>query len=158
MREKIIKLYKFNELSDEAKETAREWMLNGLDYQHEWEYLVEDAKNVGINLEEWDYRRYAKCSLELDFSQVLTEILNQHGESCETYKTAERYKQEYDKLTEDQVLNGEDEELREEFTKDIAEDYRILADNQYEYIQSNEYLDELLEINDYEFTEDGKIA
>jgi hypothetical protein len=159
MREIKIKVYKFDELSEEAKEKARMWYRESRvdDMQFEWGHYKDDAKNIGIELREWEYRRYLKCSLELDFSQVLANILKDHGECCETWKTAKRYKDEYDKLTEEQVLNNEDEELREEFTRDIAEDYRVLLDNQYDYLNTDEYVDEMLTINEYEFKENGKI-
>lgn len=40
MREKIIKLYRFNELSDTAKEKAREWYRSGFEY-----FWGDDAVN-----------------------------------------------------------------------------------------------------------------
>lgn len=158
MEKREITVYKFDELSDDAKEKAREWYreVSYDDMSFEWDWLNGDAKSIGLNLLEWAYDRCLKLELDLDFSQVLTKILSDHGECCETWKTAKRYKDEYDKLTEEQILNGEDEELREEFTKDIAEDYRILADRQHEYIQSDEYIDEAIRANEYDFTEGGE--
>lgn len=158
MEKREITVYKFDELSDKAKEKAREWFRESSydDMHFEWENLEDDAENVGLKLATWGYRRYLTLELVLDFNQVLTKILADHGECCETWKTAKRYKDEYNKLSEEQILNGGDEGLREDFVEDIAEDYRVMADNQYEYIQSDEYIDETIRINEYDFTEDGR--
>lgn len=150
-----VKLYQYSELNDTAKEKARNWFLNGNSFEFEWECLKDDAKTVGINLTAWEYRRYCSIELRMDFSQVLSAILANYGESCATYKTAEKYQKEYAKLTEEQILNGDDEELRESFIKDIAEDYRVLADDNFEYTQSEEYISEAMESNEYTFLEDG---
>lgn len=47
MRTKQIELYTFEELSEDAKEKAREWYRQGaLDYEW-WNFVFEDAKTIG---------------------------------------------------------------------------------------------------------------
>lgn len=49
MRTEIIErtLFKFEELSDEAKEVARDWYREGDDYSFDQEYVYEDASRMG---------------------------------------------------------------------------------------------------------------
>lgn len=46
-REKVIQLYKFNELDERAKEKAREWYTRS-DYPHDgwWDYVYEDFQTI----------------------------------------------------------------------------------------------------------------
>ena len=47
MREKTIKIYKFDELSDESKETAREWWRSGKNENPAFaEFVLEDAATI----------------------------------------------------------------------------------------------------------------
>src|SRR5262245_48325937 len=52
MREKTTSVYTFDELSDEAKDTAREWFRRGLEFDAE--PVLEDAERMadilGINI------------------------------------------------------------------------------------------------------------
>ena len=49
------------------------------------------------------------------------------------------------------------DEMSEEFLKSLLEDYRIILENEYEYLTSKEAILETIEANDYEFTADGTI-
>lgn len=55
MREELTKIYKFNELSDAAKEKAREWYRNGLEFDNP-EHTINDAKKIaalfGLEIED----------------------------------------------------------------------------------------------------------
>lgn len=156
MKTKTINVYQYSELSDKAKEQARNWLIEcSASDSFEWDCIKDDAKTVGIELQ-GTHRGSMEGKLLLDFSQVLAAILKEHGETCETYKTAKEYQEKYSKLTEEQIVNGEDEELREEFTKSILEDYRIMVEKQEEYCQSEEYIKEAMEANEYEFDINGK--
>lgn len=155
MKTKTINVYQYSELKDNAKEKANQWFLEGEDLQFQWECMQEDAKNVGIELK-GTHNGSMKGSLLLDFSQVLANILKEHGESCETWKTAKKYKNEYSKLTEEEINDCKDEELREEFLQSILEDYRIMWEKEEEYCRSQEYISEMMEANEYEFDENGK--
>ena len=81
-------------------------------------------------------------------------ILENHGENCETYKTAMEYKGRVSTTDED----GYEEETDEgaEFLKSLLEDYRIMLQKEYEYKSSREAIEETIRCNEYEFTEDGK--
>ena len=155
MKTKTIKVYQYSELNDKAKENAAQWFLECNDMQFQWECMQEDAKTVGIELQ-GTHHDTMQGSLLLDFTQVLANILKEHGETCETWKTARKYKDEYEKLTEEEIINGKDEDIREEFLQSILEDYRILWNKEEEYCQSEEYIEEIMSINEYEFDENGR--
>ena len=101
-----------------------------------------------------------------------TAILFHHGESCETHETAaefiresaknnEKYPEKLDDEDYDEnetARDVEQQELDEEFLKSILEDYRIMLEKQYEYLTSEDAIIETIEANEYEFTEDGKLA
>lgn len=157
MRTKTIKIYSYAELSDDAKKRAVTWFLEtGIDSDFAWDDMKEDAKMVGIELTGYDYCRYCEGELTESFPSVLDKILKEHGDMCETYKTAKEYKDKLVKLTDEQ--DDEREELEAEFLASILEDYRIMMDKDLDYHQSKEYIAEVMEANDYEFTEDGKRA
>jgi len=50
------------------------------------------------------------------------------------------------------------DELGEEFTKAILEEYLSMLKKEYEYLTSDEAVKEMIEANEYEFTEKGKRA
>jgi hypothetical protein len=157
MREITVKLYQYSELSDDAKKRAREWFLGtGADRDFAWDDIKDDAKQVGIELTGWDYGRYCEGELIDSFSTVIDKILKIHGIACEPYKTAMEYKAKLDEWTEER--DDEREELEAEFLKSILEDYRIWMDKNCDYRQTEEYISETMEANEYEFTENGKRA
>lgn len=161
-------IYKFDELSDKAKEKAldkcREYSVD-----HDWwESVYEDAANVGIKITGFDIGRASLCEGTIvDTEQTAHQIVDNHGEECETYLTAVNYLSERDaaiaaapkamEIDDEYDLDEKLDELGEEFTKSILEDFRIILQNEYEYLQSDEAVTENIEANDYEFDEDGNI-
>lgn len=159
-----IKLYKFSELPEEAKEKAIEKLSNiNVDYNW-WEGVYEDAEQIGLKLTGFDIGRGNYCEGELQecHTTVAENILEQHGKDCETYKTAKSFLDELNELT-GQHENIEDcpedeiENLENNFLQSLLEDYRIMLQQEYEYRTSTEVVTEMIEANDYDFTEDGEI-
>ena len=169
---KIIEttVYSFSELSDAAKEKAREWYRNGaLDYDW-WESTYEDAEQAGLKITSFDLERnrHAKGEFISGAENCAWLIENNHGDTCETYKTAKAFLAERDEAvnTAPKDENGELENEREldeklddiesDFLKSILEDYSILLQKEYEYLMSNESVDENILANEYTFTANGK--
>src|SRR5690606_37960428 len=48
--EKTIKLFRYDELSERAKERAREWYLSGLYWPHELDHVLEQWKSISEKL------------------------------------------------------------------------------------------------------------
>jgi len=168
---KKTEVYPFGELTDDAKQTALE-QLADINVDHEWwDFTYEDAANVGIKITGFDLGRGSYChgDFTLDVEEIANKIIAEHGESCETYKTAieflaEIYNLRNDFMLSDDDLDEEDFELSDtyedavdEFKYSILEDYRIMLQHEYEYMTSEEAIIETIEANEYEFTADGKL-
>ena len=173
MRTIKTKVYKFNELSKEAQEKAindfrntNSWLAN-----HCWESIQYDAINVGLKIISLDDHRPNKGEFIESSFDTANKILVNHGETCETYKTAKNFLGDWAKLVakhSDGInLNKVDEEnefdfdneandLEKDFLESILEDYRILYNKDCEYQYSDENIIETITANGYEFTKDGK--
>ncbi len=158
---KVIKtkVYELDELSEDAKEEAREWYRDGALDHDWWDYLEDDAGQIGLGITEFDLHRH---SIHGEFTEsgidVARAVVANHGESCETYKTAQDHIADYDvecaKTSEDDDIDTE--EIDTEFLRSLLEDYRNMLQKEYEYLLSDESVDDNIRINGYTFTEDGK--
>lgn len=148
MREKITKVYPLNELTEDARQKAIDGLAD-INVSYEWwDCTYEDAANVGIKLTEFDIGRGNYCHGAIDDTvRTAEKILQEHGVSCESYKTAKAY-----------LASSENGDIDNEFRLSILEDYRIMLQKEYEYQTSEEAIVETIEANEYEFTEDGRIA
>lgn len=164
-------LYKFDELSETAKENAINNLSDiNVDYKW-WESEHEDAEQVEITITSFDLdrNRHATGKFNCPACEVAQNIFNNHGETCETYKTAESFMEEWQPIfdsymdeTSDNYESRESEnklqDLEDEFLQSIIEDYSIMLQHQYEYLCSEEVITESILANEYEFTEDGELA
>jgi hypothetical protein len=167
-----IKIYKFNELNEQAQAKAIERM-NDINIYHEWwAFIYQDAEDIGVKITEFDLN-HGKINGKMTTS--LTEscelIMANHGEACETYKTAKAYLAEWaklvrehsdgidtDKVCEDKECEFDElaDELETQFKLSILEDYRILLQQEYDYQASENAIKETIIANEYDFTADGK--
>lgn len=174
MRTQIIEqtIYSFSDL--ETNEQLKQKVLNkysdiNVDYGW-WESTYTDAQDVGLEITGFDLdrNRHATGEFTLSANEVAQNILNEHGESCETYLTAFNFMQEwqpifndymdensenYESYDSEQKLN----ELEDEFLKAILEDYVTILQKECEYLTSEKSILETLKINEYEFNENGNI-
>jgi hypothetical protein len=155
-------VYKFDELSPEAQEKAIYNLADiNVDYDW-WDATYEDAENIGLKITSFDLdrNRHAEGMFILPAYTVIQKVMEDHGESCETYKTAAEYK---DILSEDKQYDEEGyvteeyEKAEDEFLKYLLKDYSIMLQKEYEYLTSDESIKETIEANDYEFDENGNI-
>jgi len=169
MKTHTINTYSFNELSEKAQQTAIEKLYDiNVDYNW-WESMYEDAENIGLKITSFDIeRRDIEGEFNISAPEVVTNILKEHDETCETYKTAEQfikiwqpvfndYMNEESTNYESQESEGHLQELEEEFLNDLLEDYLILLQHEEEYLTSKEAIIETIEASEYEFTADGEI-
>lgn len=138
MRTIETRIYKFNELDDKAKEKARDWYRDGgFDYDW-WDCLYDDAENIGLTITEFDIDRHIiKGYLTESVQEVCKSIRKEHGKNTPTYK-----------LT---IKPDEDS-----FEHDLLEEYLSLLRKEWEYMNTDEAIDENILANEYEFTEGGK--
>ena len=170
MRKIEINIFKFNELNEEAKQNAISNLYNiNIDYNW-WEFIYEDAKNIGLKITSFDLdrNRHAKGEFILNAPEVAQNILSNHGKECETYKTAESflevwqpifnaYMDEESEKYESSESEDEMQELEDDFFNSLLEDYSIILQNEFDYLQSDESIIDTIEANEYEFTENGEM-
>jgi len=171
MRKEMIEhtYYQFDELSDKAKDVARDWFRNGYGMESWWECMYEDAANVGLKILSFDdYKCEAKFMASAE--ETAHKIEKEHGESCETFKDAKEYLTARDNVIDvwEKDENGEFvnqdrldislDALDSNFLLALQEDYRIMLNKEYEYLMSNESVDENIKCNEYEFSENGRRA
>ena len=172
MRTVRQKVFKFSELSDDAKQKAIDWYRDGEDYCFLGDNIVSDAKEVGLKIISLDDYR-ANHGEFINSATITAEAcINNHGNTCETYKEAEKFlieksdlvKKYSDGVDVEQVsedneyeFDKEFDELEADFLHDLLECYRIMYNDQVDYQNSDEYVTENLILNEYEFTQDGKI-
>lgn len=162
MKIKSYTVYKFNELSEEAQQKAIE-NLYDINVDHDWwEFTYEDAEQIGIKITEFNIDRGAYCKGDFIESPltVIKLIKENHGESCETYKTALQYEKlilECPKDEEGEPVEGELEVIEDDFRNSLLEDYRIMLEEEFEYMTSKKAIIETIEANNYDFTNEGKL-
>lgn len=198
MREEIIKVYKFSELSKESKGKAREWYRNASSDDSFWsECVIDDAKAAGklmgfdidkvyysgfwsqgdgacfegtfrsSEFEPGGIQKFAPQDTELQrIANEIEKIINEFYSVYLKVKHSGHYSHEnctrfeisIQDNTDNEIISPEAAdaeknliELSRDFMKYI---YRNLEKG-YEYQNSDEVVDETIESNDYEFTEDG---
>jgi len=175
MKEVIVKVYQYAELSDSAKEKAQQWYASASSHDLWWEQVYEDAENVGIKITAFDCGRgnHIEGKLENGIIHCCELIMNgeyRHGETCDTYKlaaeTLPKVQAHIDQMSAyenaanydyDRYVEMEDklEEVTAEFERAILEEYLSSLRKEHEYIYSEAQIVESIESNEYEFTEDG---
>ena len=163
-----IKVYSFNELSNEGKQKAIAQFsdINVID-SFWYESIYEDAKMIGLKIDSFEADRYCNGHFVLAANEVAQNIFNEHGKDCDTYKTAENFMNDWqpvfneymDESNENYESSNSEEkmiELEDTFLNSLCEDYRIILRNEYEYQTTDKAIIETIESNDYQFTKDGK--
>jgi hypothetical protein len=172
MRKIEVMLYEFRELNDAAKNRAIERFREiNVDYEW-WSCSYDGMAECGIVIREFDtYRGTIESNIDdkyetaktviSDWSEttvlhVLSEqflldrdaLVSKYGEGnpIDGYAVKEEYLNEYDSDLDD---------LESEYHHDLNEAMLQWLREEYEYLTSDEAVIESIEINNYEFTEDG---
>ncbi len=163
-----ITLYKFAELSEDAQQTAifNQSDIN-VDYDW-WDSVYEDAKEIGLIIDGF-VLDYGKITAQFDNGGENTAraIITNHGSECDTYKLAEQYLSaraeiltnmediEDDENSYAYELDGDMEQLSDDFLVDLKNEYLSILQKEFEYLTSKEQIIETIIANDYDFTVDG---
>jgi len=140
-----------------------------------YESIIDnDAKEIGLLISSFDIdRRDIKGIFKETAFETACLIKKEHGEICDTYKTADNYLTNYDiefKQFEDKDRKGRCDESKEdafdewlsnwesEFLNDILQDYLKIFKDEYEYLTSKDAIKETLLSNEYLFTENGQLV
>jgi hypothetical protein len=155
MRTINIDVYEYDELSEDAKEKAREWCADWIGDYDWWNFVYDNAKQIGLNIESFDlYRHEIDGKLTVDAVECAENIKREHGEKSETYKTAHAFLKEY-ALIPNSNEDKQDEAV-EEFERSLLEDYRGILQKEWDAMFETENLEETIRLNEYTFTSDGK--
>jgi hypothetical protein len=161
-------LYKFNELSDEAKEKAVS-KLYDINVNHDWwedEFACfkDGLKQKGVTVKNIYFTGF---SSQGDGACFTTEKIHCENITYWVYQSGRYYHENTMKL-EYEIENGvTDEEFNllkekaESFLEDCKEQARELyrdLESTYNYLTSEAAIIETIEANDYEFTEEGKLV
>lgn len=162
-------VYKFAELSETAKDNAiKDFLNNPIDTEFCWDNIREDGEQIGLKIISLNDRRANEGKFVNSASETAKMILENHGEMCETYKTAQNFLSECETIQKQAEAEGKDgdedywysdeiEEAEEEFLKSLLEDYRIMYNKNIEHSESDEAIIETIQANEYELTEDGEL-
>lgn len=170
METKQYKVYKFDELSKEAKEKAVGNLADiNVDFPW-WRFTYEEAEEVGVDILEFDCDR---GTIGLDFvkgvclDDVIDKIMKNHWEERSTYKAAKKWKEIIEKERETAIKEGiiETEDVFEDtplyddivscFKYAIGQCYLFMLTEEVEYAQSEKAIIETIKANDYNFLENG---
>lgn len=150
MKKHTITTYSFNELSDKAKDKAVELLYDINVDEDWWDSTYEDAAMVGIKITSFETYRVIDGEFVKEPTEVARLIIANHGKDTPTYANAKEYLRVENK--------GYDQEtLDETFLHDLLEDYLVILAEDYEYLISTQAIIETIEMNEYEFTKDGKL-
>jgi len=151
-----VKVYKFEELSDSAKDTARQWFREGFDYpwfQDSMDSVKAFCKEFNIKVKDYEIGLWGHSYIDTDAENQhfrglkLSEFKRDHMPTgycldCTLWETfVDTWKSTSDPL-------GAFKEAIHVAVRDIVSDM--------EYQDSDEAVDEMLVINEYDFDEDGR--
>lgn len=205
MRTETISIYQFAELSEEAKETAREWwrnatLKNGFAWQEEWiESIKRGLKSFGADLYNYDIdclnasqslvaiKNYNDNTEELKDLRLRTWLLNNYyhnfferkpyGSYTKNEKTGKwSYKRRSNVLYIEtscpftgycgdenfmdifrEFIKKPDGRTLDELLQDATDATLRGLEQDCAHQLTDEYIDEVIQANGYEFNEDGTI-
>lgn len=162
MRTVTTTLYFFNELpTEKAKEKARSWWRDNSD--NDYDFITEAIASVDAFAKYFGVGLY-DCRFSSNISETKLEI---RGLTEDTFVGIDTYITDRDHMPTGYYLDCDlwqtfYDEVREHgdpllaFNRSILAAKKAIAED-VEHQESDEYIDEVLTINEYEFTEDGKL-
>jgi len=172
-----FKVYKFEELSDEAKERVLEDNRYVLVEDYAWyDFIYDEADMIGIEIEGFDlYEGYIKIKLNTSVLNSVESAMQWFGESTEEYKLVKSYYDAIMKLADsdevkeyleenpdddayDAIYNMSlDDRFYNEYISDMKRLFLKMLEDTYDYLISDEAIIKYFDNNDYEFFENGKV-
>ena len=168
-------IFTFEELSEEAKQKAID-KNRDINVDHGWWYgTYDDAENVELKIKSFDTGRASECDMIFIESaqETAAKILKEHGSTCDTYATAQKFEKQWaalvekysdgkdtDKVSQENSEEFDDEadDLEKEFLNELSNDYLKMLRSDYEYLQEDDAIAETLTANECEFLKDGTPA
>jgi hypothetical protein len=155
-----VTLYKFDELSDKAKEFAVQDNIHIMtDFGSYWdEIFLWQLKDVGISVDSFDLNRR---EIEVDFYEDLNDVCanvvkdfkgSEIAEMCANYLTSVEAQLAFDE-TDDDML----EDMEMVFIYDLKCELLNMFQREYDYLTDADVIADYLLTNEYDFDINGKI-
>ena len=182
MRKMTVTVYSFAELSDDAKERALN-AFRDINVEYVWwdgayDMICTAGKLLGLDIDRIHFDTDLYCIFDADYEYVcgaVKAIQAEFPHATDLHDVARKLqdlqKRHFYSLScavkEGRTTNryscfrfGEDYECEDlgDILDDFAHWARILLRDEYEYLTSDEAVKEMIEANEYEFTEDGKLV
>lgn len=181
MREMNVTVYSFDELSEGAQERAlnelRPANIEPYWYEDTFDTIRTAGKLLGLEIGEIQFDTDSYCTFDAHYRYVRGAVKAVRNEFplvddlCKVAKDLQALQKRHFyslscAVTEGRSMNyyrcfrfGEDYECEDlgDIIDDFAHWARILLRDEYEYLTSDEAVKEMIEANEYEFTEDGKL-
>ena len=182
MREITVKAYKFDELSEEAQERALN-AFRDINVEFNWwegsYYTIRAAGNLlGLDIDRIHFDAYLYCIFDANYEYARGAVKAVKAEfpyATDLHEVARKLQALQRRhfyslscaVTEGRSMNryrcfrfGEDYECEElgDIIDDFAHWARILLRDEYKYLTSDEAVQEAIEANEHEFTEEGKLV
>lgn len=182
-----VKIYKYEELSDEAKEKARAWFREG-SYDCDWYDSVYELLKDGlfhggvpdkfasypyvtsIEVKGFDlYRRSIDVTAEIDYRALLEEHAKAFVGGKYTNAMLKLYDADYIQYHSGSwhwygarnctIFTAFTDTLptAKDIAQEIGEEVLSMLQAEADYIESDENVEEGIRCNEYDFTEDGKV-
>jgi hypothetical protein len=174
MRTIEVNLYKFKELGKNSQQKAIE-ELSDININHDWwDFIYAEAEELGFKILSFDIGRGNQINIEfIDSSyDIATKIVDNHGEKCLTYKSAASFIEKHDYLVKtlsdginfekvaevnEEEFDDKIEDIEEVFFCELKNNYLSLLRQEYDSRTSVKAIVDTIVLNEYEFTEDGKL-
>ena len=183
MREITVKAYKFDELSEAAKKRALN-AFRDINVEFDWwtygayDTIRTAGRLLGLDIDRINFDMYLYCIFDADYEYARgasAAVCKEFPQNTDLHKIASELqalqKRHFYSLscavTKGRSMNRyecfrfcEDYECEElgDIIDDFAHWARVLLRDEYEYLTSDEVVQEAIEANEYEFTEDGEVA
>lgn len=160
----VRSVYKFDQLSDEAKEKAREWYREGYDDPMMQSHMI-NLTGEALEAAGFKVNQYGGADLDVRYSLSYCQgdgfsFLGDIERDGKRYKVTQNSNHYYHEMTMDCV--EVDDEGNETEAPKVLEELRKIAREmarkgyeEIEYQQSAEVVDEVIEANGYTFTSEG---
>ena len=153
MRTIETRIYYYDELDGFAKNNALAYFEDINIDADWWHPTYETWREMSVVIKSFDLY---KSELEVEFTDtfvdVATSIVSFFGEDHEGYKFAQDYLNAIENLTEDEI-----EDADALFYSDLKECIIDWLDVEYEYLKSEEMVEEAIIDREIEFTKDGRV-
>ena len=161
MREITLKVYEFDELSEEVQEKVLDnHRYVEVEYHDWWDHIYDMALEEGVEILSFNtHERNIEVRVSDDFDEdsARKEILEREEMALELLSNLDDEYSDIEDLIEDKIEESREEHEREK-QEEAAEKWIDMLIKEEEYLTSDEYVREFLINNNYEFYENGEVA